>query len=485
MRNWVGPILFCVASSCATSACATPGASNAEPRGFESARETGLLDTYRELGLVVGPDSFPIIGRFVYLKGPADSTLVGFTASIPNALLRFSREGDLFAASYQVQMTFGAGADTIRRVNRREVVRVERFAETERTDESVIFERFVPLLPARYVATVTVRELSSRHEASAELELEVPRFGAEAVPMSAPLVAYRAAARSTYEQTPPLILAPRSTVAYTTAPAMLVVEGYTVVSGPLLTEALVEGEPVWRDTVDWQFREGGPTSGLAQLPLDLLPPGRADLRVGVSGTDITRQTPLLVAGADEWVFASFEQALPYFAYAIDEETMDAWRAAGPLSRALLWQQFWIATDTVPDTPSNEFLVEYFGRMSRASERYPEPGEPGWRTDRGRAYVQLGEPDREILHPPRITGQNTMIEWVYDEALSFPVQLFFEAENAYGTYNLTLRSAQMLADAVQRLREDRKRAATAGPAVTGAGAPTPVGSDDSGDSEENP
>jgi GWxTD domain-containing protein len=413
------------------------------------------------MGLVVGPDSFPIIGRIVYLRGPSDSTLVGFTASIPSALLRFSREGDLFAASYLVNLLFEAGPDTVLRLSRREVVRVERFSETERTDESVIFQRFVALPPGQYTAALTVRELSSRHEAFARLELDVPSFGPDARSLSDPMVAYRAAPRSRYDQTPPLILAPRSTIAYTTAPALVVIEDYSGDPGPVTLEAMIDGEAVWLDTLEWQLREAGPASGLSYLPLSRLPPGPVTLRVTLVTSGETLETPLLVAGADEWVFSSFEQALPYFEYAVDEETLQAWSEARPLSRSLLWQQFWRSTDSIPSTEANEYLREYFARMTVANDRFPEADAPGWQSDRGRVFVQLGDPDREMIHPPRISGQNTLIEWAYEESLPFPVQLFFEAGSGYGTYRLTSGSNQVLDEVVRRLRQTRRESAKVG------------------------
>lgn len=454
--RWAVPFLLLAAYGCATA-----GSSSPEPRGFSSVRETGLLDTYRDMGLVVGPDSFPVIGRIVYLRGPADSTLVGFTASIPSALLRFSREGDLFAANYLVNILFEAGPDTVLRLSRREVVRVESFSETERADESVIFQRFVALPPGHYAAAITVRELSSRNEAFERLEVEVPSFGPEARALAGPLIAYRAAPRSRYDQAPPLILAPRSTVAYTAAPALVVMEDYSGDPGPVILEALIDGEVVWLDTLEWQLRESGPASGLADLPLSRLPPGPVILRATVVAGGEVLEAPLLVAGADEWVFSSFDQALPYFAYAVDEETLQAWSEAGPLSRSLLWEQFWRATDSIPSTESNEYLREYFARMTVANDRFPEADAPGWQSDRGRVFVQLGDPDREMIHPPRISGQRTLIEWAYEESLPFPVQLFFEAGTGYGAYNLTSGSRQVLGEAVRRLRRTRQEAASLG------------------------
>ena len=251
-------------------------------------------------------------------------------------------------------------------------------------------------------------------------------------------------------------------MAYTTAPALVLVEDYSGEPGPVTLEALIDGEAVWLDTLEWQLREAGPASGLADLPLSRLPPGPVTLRVTVITSGETLETSLLVAGADEWVFSSFEQALPYFEYAVDRETLQAWSEAGPLSRSLLWEQFWRATDSIPSTEANEYLREYFARMTVANDRFPEADAPGWQSDRGRVFVQLGDPDREMIHPPRISGQSTLIEWVYEESLPFPVQLFFEAGTGYRTYSLTSSSSRLLDEAVRRLRQSRRESAFRGP-----------------------
>lgn len=110
-------------------------------------------------------------------------------------------------------------------------------------------------------------------------------------------------------------------------------------------------------------------------------------------------------------------------------------------------------ETDPDTTTlpNEFLRLYFDRMSVANNRYTEPGVPGWRTDRGRAHVQLGPPDQEIARRPQRPGEFPEIEWRYEESLPFQVRLIFEDSGDFGVYSLDQRSRAALADAVERLR----------------------------------
>jgi GWxTD domain-containing protein len=61
------------------------------------------------------------------------------------------------------------------------------------------------------------------------------------------------------------------------------------------------------------------------------------------------------------------------------------------------EQFWARRDPDPRTADNEFRVEHYRRIAYANDHFVS-GKPGWKTDRGRLYIQFGPPD-EIHHYP--------------------------------------------------------------------------------------
>ena len=61
------------------------------------------------------------------------------------------------------------------------------------------------------------------------------------------------------------------------------------------------------------------------------------------------------------------------------------------------EQFWLRRDPTPDTQENEYKEEHYRRIAYANEHYAS-GIPGWRTDRGRIYIQYGAPDENESHP---------------------------------------------------------------------------------------
>ncbi|MGB9893232.1 MAG: GWxTD domain-containing protein [Candidatus Saccharicenans sp.] len=62
-------------------------------------------------------------------------------------------------------------------------------------------------------------------------------------------------------------------------------------------------------------------------------------------------------------------------------------------RDIFIEAFWKQRDPNPDTPENEFKEEHYRRIKYANQNFGKdsPG-PGWRTDMGRIYILLGEPN---------------------------------------------------------------------------------------------
>ena len=64
------------------------------------------------------------------------------------------------------------------------------------------------------------------------------------------------------------------------------------------------------------------------------------------------------------------------------------------ARALFIVRFWRRRDPTPGTLENETRREFWRRVLEANRRFKESVRPGWMTERGRIFIQLGEPDQE-------------------------------------------------------------------------------------------
>ncbi len=98
--------------------------------------------------------------------------------------------------------------------------------------------------------------------------------------------------------------------------------------------------------------------------------------------------------------------------------------------------FWNRRDPEPLTPENEFRTEHHERIAYANLRLGgETAIPGWMTDRGRIWIQLGEPDeRETF--AGVPGLYPTELWFYlarDEALLPPIYILFFQEYHAGPF----------------------------------------------------
>ncbi len=108
-------------------------------------------------------------------------------------------------------------------------------------------------------------------------------------------------------------------------------------------------------------------------------------------------------------------------------------------RDLFIEAFWKQRDPTPGSPENEFKTEHFRRIAYA-DRYlgRDAPRPGWKTDRGRIYIILGEA-RDIQ---RFEGKSSTYDaevWFYqgktDMGLPAGFNLVFFKEGGHGEYKL--------------------------------------------------
>lgn len=73
--------------------------------------------------------------------------------------------------------------------------------------------------------------------------------------------------------------------------------------------------------------------------------------------------------------------------------------------------FWERRDPTPGTPRNEYVPIHYERLAYATRQFGRvsPG-PGWRTDMGRIYILLGEPQTRSRH--------------HNDANLYPVEVWF-------------------------------------------------------------
>lgn len=81
-------------------------------------------------------------------------------------------------------------------------------------------------------------------------------------------------------------------------------------------------------------------------------------------------------------------------------------------RELFIEAFWRQRDPTPGTPENEFKTEHSRRIAYANRTLGrETSRPGWKTDRGRIYIILGEPQDIERYEGKSSTYDTEV-WFY-------------------------------------------------------------------------
>lgn len=92
-----------------------------------------------------------------------------------------------------------------------------------------------------------------------------------------------------------------------------------------------------------------------------------------------------------------------------KDDAEVYAAMTPATRQEARRRFWLASDPLFLTPSNEFRAEYLSRMAYADLRYgvAEYKLPGWQTDKGVIYVRYGTPLRAATFSPTNLGEQVV------------------------------------------------------------------------------
>ncbi|MFA9453481.1 MAG: GWxTD domain-containing protein [Candidatus Aminicenantaceae bacterium] len=129
----------------------------------------------------------------------------------------------------------------------------------------------------------------------------------------------------------------------------------------------------------------------------------------------------------------------------------------PETRAEFITDFWVKRDPDPRTDRNEFQLDFYQRIADANRFFRSEGIPGWKTDRGRIYIYLGQPNqieqRPFMRDPEIKG---LIWWGY---FDYKFGVWFadrKGDGQYLIYEYSSGSGESLYQVLQRVQQDQIR-----------------------------
>lgn len=108
-------------------------------------------------------------------------------------------------------------------------------------------------------------------------------------------------------------------------------------------------------------------------------------------------------------------------------------------RDLFIQAFWRQRDPTPGSDDNEFRTEHYKRINYVNHFFGRgQPKPGWRTDRGRVYIIIGEPNDIVRFEGKTTVYPTEV-WFYqgltNKGLPPGFYLVFYQEGGIGEYRM--------------------------------------------------
>ncbi|MBN1270923.1 MAG: GWxTD domain-containing protein [Candidatus Aminicenantes bacterium] len=82
-------------------------------------------------------------------------------------------------------------------------------------------------------------------------------------------------------------------------------------------------------------------------------------------------------------------------------------------RDLFMEEFWKQRDPTPGSVRNEFKERHYRRIEEANKMFGRGTPlPGWRTDRGRIYIALGEPKQRVRYGGKLGATYPCELWYY-------------------------------------------------------------------------
>jgi GWxTD domain-containing protein len=412
------------------------GSGPAPQPGEALAQVLDLNAAFRRIGRLTGGAPTPFVADVALLAGPGDSTIAVIGVSLENQNLSFQRDGDVFVARYHIMLSaqpVDGGAPVV--LNRDQSVRVATFPETQRSEESVLFQEGLTLSPGAWKIAVQIGDPAPGRNSRAEAQYTVPRFGPGS--FSAPALAYQVRARSARNAPISVILNSRGTIAYGGDSAIAFVEAYALPGPRVVPIRLAVGRDstVMEDSL--RFVGGREVeTAILRFAADSLPLGELHLVLGTRPDTLV--TNGLVSFSSNWVVTNFDDMLNLLRYFPSSPALDSLRKAPPPERGRLWKEFWRSSDPNSATGNNEALDNYFRRVALANLRFRDEGVLGWRTDRGEVLIRLGEPDEVFDASPQSEGR--LIRWGYTQ---YQLALYFLDETGFGRFRLTPSSRSEL------------------------------------------
>ncbi len=133
--------------------------------------------------------------------------------------------------------------------------------------------------------------------------------------------------------------------------------------------------------------------------------------------------------------ADFDDTIEILSIIADGDDLRELRSVPSAERFAAWERFWKKKDPTPNTGSNELLGEFMSRLGYVMKNFSR-FQAGWRTDRGKIYIEFGKPDKVSDYPGQL-GRGYQY-WYY-----YSIGTIFVFEDPVGTGEYQLMSTEIM------------------------------------------
>jgi GWxTD domain-containing protein len=124
-------------------------------------------------------------------------------------------------------------------------------------------------------------------------------------------------------------------------------------------------------------------------------------------------------------------------YLMQEDEQGTYPSLSVPEKREFLRRFWARRDPTPGTPKNEAEATFNARIAVVNRKFVEHGTvevPGWRTDRGRVYLEYGPPDITLSRRGLATTLPFTV-WKYTQGDKRPRKYCFVDITGFGNYVL--------------------------------------------------
>lgn len=364
-------------------------------------------------------------------------------AQISYEHLSFVKRGDLYEASYDVTVALYDSASRL--VSEKlwtELVKPATFEMSVSPKAYSLTQRTFEIPPGRYYIMTLLRDNETKNAKRILREITIPDYSASPVSLSDIMLVGRLTSEGAKKSIIPSV---SSNVGTITHPFHIFFEAYLDrgIDSVKFVATVMDEKKEKKFVVDTLFNLlSGRNQVFMSIDQSTLPLGDYTLYVqAFSGKAVSDTGEKSLASTSRsfeirWLgvprgVKDLDLAIDQIQYIAEDAELSHIRAAEtPEEKQKRFLEFWKMKDPNPNTPRNERMEEYYGRVEYANKHFAHYIE-GWRTDMGMVFIIFGSPNNVDRHPFDIDAKPYEV-WSYYELNH---QFVFVDQTGFGDYRL--------------------------------------------------